>query len=104
MPLIVDSAGQVAREQCEPRNNGHASIQGGQRHGERRAVHVDDRQAGDEQRGIFLRSLRARHRVDRGVVHRRDGQRDGRGVGADALPSLAVKVKLSVPLKFRFGV
>ena len=32
-----DSMGQVAGEQCEPGNNGHASIQGRQRHGERRS-------------------------------------------------------------------
>ena len=32
-----------------------------------------------------------------------DGQPDGGGVGA-IVPSFAVKVKLSVPLKFGFGV
>ena len=37
------------------------------------------------------------------IVHRIDGQRDGRDV-VSAAPSLAVKVKLSVPLKSAFGV
>ena len=49
-----------------------------------------------------LTRLRARHRVDRRVVHRADG--DGDGVDVLAVPSLVVTVSVSEPLKLRLPV
>ena len=52
-----------------------------QRGGERAAVDVRHRDAGDRQDGVLGDGLRGRHGVDRGVVHCIDSDRDRVGVG-----------------------
>ena len=48
-----------------------------ERGGERAAVDVRHRDAGDRQGGVLGDALRARHGIDRRVVHRVDGEADG---------------------------
>ena len=52
-----------------------------ERGGERAAVDVRHRDAGDRQGGVLGDALRARHGIDRGVVHWIDSDRDRVGVG-----------------------
>ena len=51
-----------------------------ERGGERAAVDVRHRDAGDRQDGVLGDALRGRHGIDRGVVHWIDGDRDRVGV------------------------
>ena len=51
-----------------------------ERGGERAAVDVRHRDAGDRQDSVLGDALRARHGIDRGVVHWIDGDRDNVGV------------------------